>query len=160
MIRTFGGLSLVLLAVVPLSTGAKAFSASDAAETSTAVATSARFHSLLARGDSAGAERLLAADAVVLESGDLETRAQYVAHHLGEDIEFAKVVPTTRTIVGSRRDGNVVWITATSASKGRFGERQIDSRGGELMILTRSGSRWLIRAIHWSSRRVQPGVSP
>lgn len=156
MIRIVSGVTLTLLTAVPLSTDGRTFGGSDASQTpaiATAVGTAARFHELLGRGDSAGAERLLAPDAIVLESGDVETRSQYVAHHLGEDIEFARTVPSTRTIVGSRRDGNAVWITATSVSKGKFGDRQIDSRGAELMILTRSGSKWLIRAIHWSSHK-------
>ena len=159
MLKSLNGFALAAVALVPLSVGATRFGEShkvQASSTSAALAVAAQFHDLLGRGDSAAAARLLAPDAIVLESGDVETRAQYVAHHLSEDIAFAKAVPSTRTIVQSRRDGNVVWITATSVSKGRFGDRQIDSRGTELMILSRSGSKWLIRAIHWSSRRAPP----
>jgi ketosteroid isomerase-like protein len=159
MIKSLNSFALAAVALMPLSLGPRRFVESyevQPASTSAALAVAAQFHDLLSRGDSAGAARWLASDAIVLESGDLETRAEYVAHHLGEDIAFAKAVPSTRAIVQSRRDGNVVWITATSVSKGRFGDRQIDSRGTELMILSQSGSKWLIRAIHWSSRRAPP----
>ncbi len=115
-----------------------------------ALATAARFHAALARGDSAEAARLLAADAMILESGELETRAEYIAHHLGADIEFAKGVPSKRTIGQVRRDGNVVWLVATSVSKGTFHQKPIDSRGAELMVLRRTGPDWKIRTIHWS----------
>lgn len=124
--------------------------------TAPALATVAQFHEFLARGDSAKAARLLAPDAVILENGDRETRAEYIAHHLSEDMKFARAVPGTRTIVDARREGEVVWVVSTSVAKGRFGDRQINSQGAELMVLSRSGERWLIRAIHWSSHRVAP----
>lgn len=128
--------------------------ASQAGATGKAVETVARFHQSLARGDSAGAVQLLAPDAVILESGDRETRARYVAQHLGEDMKFAIAVPGTRAVVDSRRQGDVVWVISTSSAKGQFGDRQINSQGAELMVLSRFGTRWLIRAIHWSSHRV------
>ncbi len=159
MIGSFNSFALAVLALLPLSTGAKKVVGSGAAQpasTAAASAAAAHFHDLLARGDSAGAGRLLAPDALILESGELETRAEYIAHHLGADIEFARAVPSKRTVVETRRVGNVVWIVATSISKGRFGDRQIDSRGAELFVLSKSGDGWLIRAIHWSSRRAPP----
>ena len=159
MIKSLNAFALAAAALVPLSVGPSHLVESQEvrpSSTSAALGVAAQFHDLLGRGDSAAAARSLAPDAIVLESGAVETRAEYVAHHLAEDITFARAVPSTRTIVQSRRDGNVVWITATSVSKGRFGDRQIDSRGTELMILSRSGSKWLIRAIHWSSRRAPP----
>ena len=62
------------------------------------------FHAALAAGDSAAALALLAPDAVVLESGEVETRAEYAAHHLAADIEFSRAVPSQRvvTLVASR----------------------------------------------------------
>ena len=134
MIRSFNSLALAALALAPLLVGARTFVESSAIQPSSTAAA-------------------LAPDAIVLESGELETRAEYIAHHLGADIEFARAVPSKRTIVETRRDGNVVWVVATSISKGRFGDRQIDSRGAELMVLSKSGAGWLIRTIHWSSRR-------
>lgn len=159
MIKSRNTFALAAVALLPLSVGPSHLVESHQVQpssTSAALAVAAQFHDLLGRGDSAAVARSLAPDAIVLESGDVETRAEYVAHHLGEDITFARAVPSTRTIVQSRREGNVVWITTTSVSKGRFGDRQIDSRGAELMIVSRSGSKWLIRAIHWSSRRAPP----
>lgn len=141
-------------AAATLSAQAKSTNAtSDSAE---AVATVDRFHAFLARGDSAGAVRLLSPDLVVLESGGVETRAEYLAHHLGADMQFARGVPSERRVAAFTQEGNVVWVATTSTSRGEFRERKIDSRGAELMVLTRSGSGWLIRAIHWSSRRNSP----
>ena len=122
-------------------------------DTAEAVAASNHFYNLLARGDSAGAAGLLAADAVILESGGMETRSEYLAHHIGADIEFAKAVPSKRTIRQIVREGDVVWLTATTASRGKFENRRLDLSGAELMVLTRSKSGWQIRAIHWSSHK-------
>ena len=123
--------------------------------TTEAISTSTHFYDLLRRGDSAAAARLLSPDAVVLESGDLETRAEYMAHHIGADIDFAKAVPSKRTIRQVVRQGNVIWLAATSRSSGQFENRPIDSRGAELMVLSTLESGWRIRAIHWSSHRNQ-----
>ena len=148
----------MLLASIPVSMGATSLIELVGAQSSSSAAlkAAASFHEFLERGDSASAVRLLGPDAVILESGDRETRAEYVARHLAEDIEFARAVSTTRKVVDTRRQGNVVWVIATSVSSGRFHERQIDSRGVELIVLTRTGQRWLINAIHWSSRRSGP----
>lgn len=131
-------------------------SAKSAADSAAVVATVARFHALLGRGDSAAAEALLAPDLTVLESGDVESRSEYLAHHLGADMAFAKAVASERKLVGFARDGSVAWTTSTSVSRGQFRDRKIDSRGAELIVLTRSGSGWIIRSIHWSSRRNAP----
>ena len=143
-------LAVGLLAVADTTLFADSTAQSDTAE---AVAASNHFYDLLARGDSAGAAQLLAADAVILESGDMETRAEYLAHHIGADIEFAKAVPGKRTIRQVVRQGDVVWLAATSTSTGKFENRPLDLSGAELMVLTRSKSRWRIRAIHWSSHK-------
>ena len=118
-----------------------------------AVAVAARFDDAVSQGDSATAAFLLASDAIVLESGERETRKDYLAGHLEEDIEFARSVAVTRSLADVHRQGDVVWVTRTSIAKGRFRGRDIDSRGAELVVLSRAGPRWMIRAIHWSSRR-------
>lgn len=125
-------------------------------DSAAAVETLHRFHTLLVSGDSAAAVRLLAPDLVVLESGSVETRAEYLGHHLGADMQFARAVPSERRVVAFHQEGDVVWVTTTSTSRGEFRDRKIDSRGAELVVLTRSEPGWLIRAIHWSSRRNSP----
>ena len=107
----------------------------------------------LERGDSAAAVALLAPDAVILESGGLETVAEYRAHHLASDIEFAKAVPETRSAIQVAVRGDVAWAASTTTSKGTFRGRAVDSSGAELMVLTRTADGWRIAAIHWSSRR-------
>ncbi|MFN2570779.1 MAG: DUF4440 domain-containing protein [Gemmatimonadales bacterium] len=110
-----------------------------------------QYHRSLATGDSAATLRLLADDAVILESGDVETRAEYRAHHLAADIEFARGVTSTHGPASVVTQGDVAWTICTSKARGTFGRRRINSQGAELMVLSREGGNWKIRAIHWSS---------
>ena len=121
------------------------------------VRTAERFQQALASGDSVSALGLLAESALILESGDLETRSDYRAHHLAADMEFASAVSATRHIERVTVVGNAAWIIATSTARGRFREREVNSLGAELMVLTRTAAGWRITAIHWSSRRA-PGT--
>ena len=111
-----------------------------------------RYHHALAAGDSALALTLLADDAVVLESGGIETRDEYRSHHLPADIQFASAVSSTRDAPRVVTRGDVAWASSTSRTRGEFRGRSIDSAGAELMVLVRTTNGWRIAAIHWSSR--------
>ena len=111
-----------------------------------------RFHSALSAGDSTAALALLVDDVIVQEAGGIETRAQYRAHHLGADIEFARAVSAQRTVQQVRVLGAAAWVASTSVTRGSFRERTIDTDGAELIVLRREPHGWRIAAIHWSSR--------
>jgi uncharacterized protein (TIGR02246 family) len=127
-----------------------------ASDSSEVVATVQRFDALMAAGDSAGLLALLADDAVVLESGGQETRAEFRAHHLPADIAFAKAVKGTQGPIAVRILGDVAWASSTSTMEGTFNGRTINSVSAELMVLSREAGGWKIRAIHWSSRSRRP----
>ncbi|MGH7615109.1 MAG: DUF4440 domain-containing protein [Gemmatimonadales bacterium] len=128
-------------------------SQSQASDSAAAIAVVRQFHEALARGDSAAALALLADDAIVLEAGSIETRAEYQTHHLPADIRFAQTIPSTRAFIRVVVAGEAAWITASSESVGTFDGRPINSVGAELMVLSRTTAGWRIRAIHWSSGR-------
>lgn len=126
-------------------------------EDSAAVAATVRsFHDALARGDSSAALGLLADDAVILEGGGRESRAEYRSHHLPGDMQFAAAIPARRGPIQVVGTGDVAWATSSSESRGTWREREINSTGVELMVLTRRGTGWVIRAVHWSSRARRP----
>ena len=135
------------------SNGQSGASASDSAAV---VRTVLRFHAALEAGDTAAVKTLIAPDLQVLEGGEVETRAQYFAHHLAADIAFAKAVRSERTVVSYAAEGNVAWLGSSSTAAGKFSGRDINSVGAELMVLSRTPEGWKIRAIHWSSARRQP----
>lgn len=110
------------------------------------------FHSALSKGDSSAALALLATDAVVLESGGLESRSEYRSHHLPEDIKFTRAVASQRGPTHVRVEGPTAWTFGTSVTQGAFSGRTINSVGAESMVLSKQNGAWRIRSIHWSSR--------
>lgn len=115
-----------------------------------------RFHAALSAGDSTAAMGLLAMDAVILESGGVETRAEYQSHHLPGDIRYAQSMKSTRGPIRVSIRGDVAWASSTSTTTGESRGRAVNSTGAELMVLTRTSSGWRISAIHWSSRAQRP----
>lgn len=109
------------------------------------------FHDAMGQGDSAAVLALLAPDVVIFENGSVETRAEYRAHHLSADIEFARSVRTTRGSLRVVREGTAAWASTTSEVIGRFKGQRVDSQGAELIVLSCGPRGWHIRAIHWSS---------
>ena len=123
----------------------------ESADSAAVAAVVAGFHSALSSGDSVRALSLLAPDVVVLESGGVETRAEYRSHHLSADIAFASAVPSRRGPLSVTVSGSTAWTTATSTTEGDFRGRKINSTGAESMVLTKDSTGWRIRSIHWSS---------
>ena len=113
------------------------------------------YHTALATGDSAAAVALLASDVVVLESGHFETREEYLSHHLGADMAFSASVTTERGDSRIVAEGDVAWVTTMIRTTGQYKDRPINHISAELIVLTRAGRDWKIRAIHWSSRPAQ-----
>jgi ketosteroid isomerase-like protein len=111
-----------------------------------------RYHDALVAGDSAAALAQLAEDAVILESGSIESREEYRSHHLAADMAFARAVKLARSPLRVFVRGEIAWTTATSTTQGKFRGKPVNSTGAELMVLTRNRDGWKIAAIHWSSR--------
>jgi ketosteroid isomerase-like protein len=116
------------------------------------VATVAAFNAAMAAGDSARAVSLLAEDLLVIEGGVIETRTEYVAHHLAADIKASQGRTAERTTLKLSVTGSAAYVvtrtvTAPAAAGAAAGE------SAELMVLTRTAGGWRIRSVHWSSRR-------
>ena len=114
-----------------------------------------RYHDALARGDSTTALSVLASDAIILESGGFETRAEYRSHHLPGDIAFARAVRRERGPIRVTIQGDVAWASSISTTRGEYRGRTVNSAGAELMVLSREAGEWKVRAIHWSSRQLR-----
>jgi len=117
-----------------------------------AVAVVNGFHAALRAGDSLAAMRRLTPDALILESGGIETRDEYRSHHLPDDIRFAQAVSSPRRVARVTVLGDAAWVVSTSTTTGTFEGRPINSNGAELIVLRRQNGEWKISAIHWSSR--------
>ncbi|NOT46090.1 MAG: nuclear transport factor 2 family protein, partial [Acidobacteria bacterium] len=110
------------------------------------------FYGAMKAGDAAAAMALIAPDAVFLESGGLETRAEYEANHLPADIGFESQVNGTRGPLRIAFEGDAAWVIATTDYDGTFDGQPVAFTSAQLMVLTRDDGPWRIRTIHWSSR--------
>jgi uncharacterized protein (TIGR02246 family) len=145
--------AVLYAAIAILPAGSAQAQAPDSAAVAAAVSA---YHAALQAGDSAAALDLLAADVLVVESGGVESREQYRAHHLPADMNYAKALPSARESVRVVVHGDVAWAVGTSRTSGTYRDREVNSAGAELMVLTREAAGWRIRAIHWSSRAIRP----
>ena len=111
------------------------------------------FYAAMKTGDAAAAMRLIAPDAVFIESGRLETRAEYEANHLPNDIVFERQVTGKRGPMKVTFSGDAAWVIVTTDYDGTFEGSPVSFTSAQLAVLTRETGNWLIRSIHWSSRR-------
>lgn len=123
----------------------------QAADSAEIVAVIDDFHAALARGDSARVTALLTPDARILEGGGIETVEEYTSGHLAADMAFASAVDRERGPLTVTVRGDVAWAFSTNRAVGTYREREIDSRGAELVVLSRTPEGWRIEAVHWSS---------
>lgn len=129
--------------------------ASQGARSDSAAAMAAidAFHAALHAGDSARAVGQLAEDAVIIEAGTIETRAQYLSGHIGADIKASGGTPGVRTVVAATVVGSVAFVTARTVTTTTTAQGASISELAELMVVAKSDGTWKIRAVHWSSRR-------
>lgn len=123
-----------------------------AVDTVAVLAAAETFRAAIIAGDSAALQRIVWPDALILEGGDRETRAEYLSHHFGADGAFLRSMtrePLTRTV---RVDGHTAWIASTSRMHGTSGDREVDLNSAELLVLRHApGEGWRVAAVHWSS---------
>ncbi|PAP74625.1 DUF4440 domain-containing protein [Rubrivirga marina] len=110
-----------------------------------ASATADRFHAALAAGDRAAMEALLAPDAVVLEGGGHESRAEYLSHHFARDAEFLSGTAPEPLYRRTGVAGDAAWVASTQ----RLGDVEM----AELLVMKRTPDGWRVAAVHWSSAR-------
>ncbi len=116
-------------------------------------ATFEAFYAAMKTGDTTAAMRTIAPDAVFVEGGRLETRAEYENNHLPADIEFERAVSGKRSPLSITFNGNSAWVIATTEYEGTFENAPVNFISAQLMVLTKTDGPWSIRSVHWSSRR-------
>ena len=110
------------------------------------------FYGGISAGDTAAVMRLIAPEAVFVESGKIETRDEYEKNHLPADIEFESQVKGTRGPLRVTFHGNnTAWVISRAEYDEGNPEKYIIT---QLMVLTRDDSTdWRIRTISWSSNQ-------
>jgi ketosteroid isomerase-like protein len=107
--------------------------------------TADRFHAALAAGDRTAMEAILAPDAVVLEGGRTESRAEYLSHHFARDAEFLAGASPEPLYRRTGVAGDAAWVASTQ----RLGDVEM----AELLVMKRTPDGWRVAAVHWSSAR-------
>lgn len=116
--------------------------------------TVAEFHQALKSGDKARAAALLKPEIHIFESGYVErSRDEYVGHHLGSDMEFAKVTDSKVLRHSERIDGNLAVVMQETETTGNFKGKPVHLFGTETAVLEKQGDGWIVTHIHWSSRK-------
>ncbi|HEU4852905.1 MAG TPA: nuclear transport factor 2 family protein [Telluria sp.] len=137
--------ALAMLVAVALAPAASAAEPRDAL---------ASFHAALAAGDRPTALSLLAPDVAIYESGFVErSRDEYASHHLGDDMEFAKT--STRKVLKQteRVQGSMAILWQETETVGTSKGKPVHVLGTETALLEKQGDSWIIRHVHWSSRK-------
>jgi mono/diheme cytochrome c family protein len=119
-------------------------------------ATVDRFQTLLAKGDTAAAAKVLDSMVLIYEGGQAEkSREEYASHHLQADAKFLK--NATLRVLSRTGDskGDLAWV-ATESELTPSGAKAASLVTTETMILNRVGQGWRIAHIHWSSRKKGP----
>ena len=111
------------------------------------------FYAAMKNAENATAMALIAEDAVFVESGRLETREQYEKNHLPSDISFEKQVTGKRGEWEIKIKDDTAWAITTTEYDGIFDGGPVNFTSAQLAVLTRDTDKWMIRSIHWSSRR-------
>ena len=110
------------------------------------------FYGAMKTGDTAAAMQQIAPDALFVESGKLETRAEYEANHLPLDIDFEKQITGKRSPWRITINGDTAWGIASTAYDGPVDGQDLNFVSTQLAVLTRGeDGKWTIRSIHWSS---------
>lgn len=123
------------------------------ADSAGAVAAVQCFHDALAAGDSAGAAALLSADVMIVESGNTQSRLDYLGGHLGADMKASKDSKGVRTMVKASVVGDVAYVVSRTVTPPTGADGSTGSEMAEHMVLSKGRSAWLLRAVPWSSRR-------
>jgi ketosteroid isomerase-like protein len=110
------------------------------------------FYAAIKRGDATAAMSVIAPDAMFVESGKLETRAEYEKNHLPLDIDFERQITGKRGPLRITFAGDTAWVIATTEYDGKIEGGQVSFASSQLMVLTKDADAWKIRSIHWSSR--------
>jgi len=109
------------------------------------------FYGAITAGDADAAMRFIAPDAVFVESGRIETRAEYEMNHLPADIDFEHQVKAERGPLRVTFDGrDTAWVISRAEYDEGNPEKYVIT---QLMVLTRDSGDWRIRTICWSSNQ-------
>ena len=112
------------------------------------------FHAALKKGDRAAALALLAPEVTVSEGGETQSREQYAAGHLGEDVAFLKSASIKPLSMGSMPMGDTAMVGSRSEIRTSHDGQPIALLSTEMLTLKKAPTGWLITRIEWASDKL------
>lgn len=155
MTRYWTGLAALLLAGAVMAAPAQVTS-DDTAAIRSVLAT---YKTALERRDLTGVEALFGQPNEVIESGKVQgSYADYVAHHIGPELEHVERFTFENYAVTVEQVGDIAWATETYRYTIVLPDRAdpIMRQGVATSVLQRQDGVWRIRALHSSSRAPKP----
>jgi ketosteroid isomerase-like protein len=109
------------------------------------------FHVALEQGNRDAVLALLSADVSVSEAGHTQTRDEYAAGHLGEDIAFMKAAQITPVSLASKELGDTAVVGSESEIRATVKGEPRTFRSREMLTMKRDNGSWKIVGIQWQS---------
>lgn len=107
--------------------------------------------------DLEAAEALFAADSLIFETGGVEgTWSEYREHHIGPELDAIESFVMTRARPSEQKsaDGTMAFVAWPIEYTIKLDDgRVIQSRGTVTFVLENHGRHFMIRHLHWSSRK-------
>ncbi|MTI88493.1 MAG: nuclear transport factor 2 family protein [Balneolaceae bacterium] len=111
-----------------------------------------RFQQAIVDNNTELASSLLHDEALILESGGMETKSEYLSHHFHSDGKFLSAMERKVISREAAQEGSTIWVSTVSEMKGTYNDRDIAVNSAELAVLVSTDEGWKISALHWSSR--------
>lgn len=109
------------------------------------------FRLVIINNDQAKASELLTDDARILESGNIESKEEYLSHHFHADGKFLSAMKRNLISQKVKLTENTAWVSNTRRMSGTYNERDLSLNSAELAVLVKTENGWKISALHWSS---------
>ncbi len=116
------------------------------------------FQRALQRGDRDAVLALLTPGVQISEGGNSQSRTQYAAGHLAEDIAFLKQAQVKPLALGSMSMLGTAMVGSRSEIVAVHEGQPVVLISSELLTLVKSGATWKIAKVQWSSQ--QPSRAP
>ena len=119
--------------------------------------TAAAYLAAMEASDLEAAEALFVADSLIFETGGVEgTWSEYRKHHIGPELEAIESFVMTHAQPTERKsaDGSMAFVAWPIEYTIKLDDgRVIQSRGTVTFVLENHGHHFMIRHLHWSSRK-------
>jgi ketosteroid isomerase-like protein len=137
----------ILLFIIGITTAV----GQDSAAEKNVIKTLNAFHEAIIDNNSQSAKKLLSESVRILEGGNIETKNEYLSHHLHSDGKFLSAMDReveSRTIT---IEGNTAWVSTQTHTWGTYSDQKLDLNSLELAVLKKEEGNWKTTALHWSS---------